>query len=311
MTEVIGFGAMNIDRFYRVPCILIDGEAPVLEHALQPGGSAANTIYGLAKLGIKTGFVGAVGDDEEGRMLLHDFQEVGVDTSGTKIKRKAQTGSVLCLTDNQGQRSLYVSPGANVLLSRRDIALEYLNQAKIVHLSSFTHDAQFDVQRKVLSALSPAVKVSFAPGALYAAKGWQALAPLMARTHALFLNQQEMRDLTGEGFEKGAQRCLEQGCRIVIVTLGPGIERGKPIVCYLSDGQQEYFIEAEQRKQPVVDTTGAGDAFAAGFLYGLLQEKALKECGLLGQTVAQFAISKMGARAGLPTAAQLRRAAPA
>ncbi len=291
-----------------MPLILVDGEAPVLEQALHAGGSAANTIFGLAKLGIKTGFIGAVGDDNEGRILLHDFQRVSVDTSGIKVKKKAQTGSALCLSDGQGQRSLYVSPGANGLLRWQDVDLEYLNRAQIVHLSSFAQDAQFDVQRQVLSAISTTVKISFAPGALYTEKGWQVLAPLIARTYALFLNQDEMQKLTGKEVGKGAQRCLDEGCRIVIVTLGQGIERGKSVVCYLSDGQQEHFIEAMQSKLPVVDTTGAGDAFAAGFLYGLLQGKELRECGLLGQAMAQFAISKMGARAGLPTPSQLRRA---
>ena len=57
---------MNIDRLYRVQRVLLDGEAPIEEQALSPGGSAANTIYGLAKLGVKTGFIGAIGDDDQG-----------------------------------------------------------------------------------------------------------------------------------------------------------------------------------------------------------------------------------------------------
>ncbi len=305
--EVIGFGAMNIDRLYRVQRVLVDGEAPIMQQTLAPGGSAANTIYGLAKLGVKTGFIGAIGDDDEGKLLLHDFQSRGVDISEIKIKSGAATGSVLCLTDRRGRRALYVSPGANSLLTWQDINFQYLNQARIIHLSSFVADEQFHLQHQVLSAISPSVMVSLAPGALYANRGWDALAPWVSRASILFVNQHEMRVLTGEEFEAGARRCLKQGCGIVVVTLGKGIDRGKqPIACYINDGAEEYFIEAQRGKRgAVIDTTGAGDAFATGFLYGLLKGKNLRECGLLGQVVAQLAISKMGARAGLPSLSQL------
>ena len=75
--EVVGLGALNIDHIYQVERILDDGEAVVSESKSAPGGSAANTIYGLAKLGVNTGFIGVLGDDAEGRMLVQDFQKSG------------------------------------------------------------------------------------------------------------------------------------------------------------------------------------------------------------------------------------------
>ncbi len=80
--EVVGLGALNIDHIYQVERILDDGESVVNEAVSFPGDSAANTIYGLAKLGVSTGFTGVVGDDAEGEMLVRDFQKVGVDTTG-------------------------------------------------------------------------------------------------------------------------------------------------------------------------------------------------------------------------------------
>ncbi len=305
--EIIGFGAMNIDQLYLVQRTLTDGEAPIKGVTLSPGGSAANTVYGLAKLGIASGFIGAVGNDDPGQMLLRDFERVGVDSSQIKVKPKAETGSVICLTDRLGRRALYVSPGANRLLTARDIALDYLNQAKILHLSSFINRKQLEIQRSVAGKLSPSVKISFAPGELYAAKGLPALAPIIRRTYILFLNRHELEQLTHEGFEKGVQRCLEQGCQTVAVTLGKGVIRqGKTMACYLSDGEQECMIEDEPSgKRRVMDTTGAGDAFAAGVLYGLLKEKSLRECGLLGEIMARFCIRETGARAGLPSLGEL------
>jgi ribokinase len=83
---VIGLGALNTDYLYKVERILDDEETMVDEAKLLPGGSAANTIYGLAKLGVKSGFVCAVGDDAEGELSIQDLRKVGVDTSQIKIK---------------------------------------------------------------------------------------------------------------------------------------------------------------------------------------------------------------------------------
>jgi ribokinase len=97
-------------------------------------------------------------------------------------------------------------------------------------------------------------------------------------------------------FHKGARFLLGKGVKAVAVKLG-----GEG--CYVTDGHEQHLIEAF--KVPVVDTTGAGDAFCAGFLYGLLKHKSLYDCGKLGNFVASRCITKMGARPGLPYAADL------
>jgi len=308
--EVIGLGALNMDYLYQVERILDDGEAVVNESKSSPGGSAANTIYGLAKLGVNTGFIGVVGDDAEGQILIQDFQKVGVDTSQIKIKPNAKTGSVFCLSDKLGRRSLYVIPGANNLLTMDDLDLTYINQARLLHLSSFADERQFKVLLGVLNKLDPSIKISFSTGALYAIKGLKALTPILARTYVLFINQSEIQQLTGEDFKAGAETCLKQGCHIVVVTLGRGmrLELGAETtaVGYIRDTRNEYTIEPHsQNIVSEVDTTGAGDAFATGFLYGLLKGKGLAECGRLGNIVAQFSITKVGARQGLPTPVEL------
>ncbi len=313
--EIVGLGALNIDRIYQVERILDDGEGIIDEATSSPGGSAANTIYGLAKLGVKTGFAGVVGDDAEGKTILHDFRKVGVDTSQIKVKPEAKTGSVLCLSDKLGRRSLYVLPGANNLLTIDDLDLSYINQAKVLHVSSFVDDGQFKMSLELIKRLNLSTKISFAPGALYAVKGIEALTPILNRTHILFINQNELHQLTGEGILTGVKSCLEQGCHIVAVTLGKGTELklGKGInrktvtaVSYIRDAEGEYSIEADNSNStPQTDTTGAGDAFAAGFLYGLLNSEELEECGRLGNIVAQLSLSKVGAREGLPAFSQL------
>lgn len=309
--QVVGLGALNMDYLYRVERILTDGETVVKDLTVAPGGSAANTAYGLAKLGVKTGFVGAVGDDADGEALVQDFQSVGIDTRRIKIKPKARSGAVLCLTDSLGRRSLYVSPGANSLLSRDDLDLGYINQAQILHVTSFADEAQFQISLELIDKLKPSIKLSFSLGALYTVRKLKALKPIISKAHVLFMNHHEIEQLTGKDMVAGAETCLKLGCRIVVVTLGKGrrleLSTGTidNAVCYIRDTENEYAVEASTKPVPQVDATGAGDAFAAGFLYGLLNGKRLEECGRLGDTVARFVIGKLGTRAGLPTPKEL------
>ncbi len=303
--DVIGLGALNTDRIYLTSRTLDDGEAVVAEAGSFPGGSAANTIYGLARLGVTTGFVSALGDDAEGKEMLADFAKAGVDTGKIIIKRGVKTGLTLCFSAGSGKRSLYVIPGANNRLTMDDIDPGYLNQAKVLHISSFADDRQFRLLLELVDELT--AKVSFSPGALYTRKGLKALAPILAKTYLLFLNEAEIHQLTGRDFAAGADTCLGYGCRIVIVTLGKKVGYKNIIAAgYIRDGDNEYVVEpaGQIRTQ---DTTGAGDAFATGFLYGFVKDKGLKECGKLGDISARFSIGKVGARAGLPAAAALSR----
>lgn len=305
--EIIGLGALNIDHIKMVERILKDGEAVALDSRSTPGGSAANTIYGLARLGVSAGFCGAVGDDDYGKTMLQDFQKVGVDTTGIMVKRGAKTGTVLCLSDKLGKRSLYVVPSANNQLTMDDLDPAYINQARMLHLTSFADDRQFKILLQLMEKLDLTLKLSFAPGALYARKGLKTLAPILKRTYILFLNQSEMQQLTGKDASSGAESCLRQGCQKVVVTLGKEVKVGKVnAVGYIRDAEGEYLIKAQDLGASI-DTTGAGDAFAAGFLYGLVNNKSLEECGRLGNIVAQFCIAKIGAREGLPTLNELAK----
>ncbi|MEA3442650.1 MAG: PfkB family carbohydrate kinase [Chloroflexota bacterium] len=314
---VIGMGAINIDCLCQVNEIVLDGETSIHHLKLTPGGSAANTIYGLSRLGIETGFIGATGDDEQGKASIESFETAGVDTSQVQTKKGKGTGYTLCLSDKLGRRSIYVSSGANSLLEWQDISISYLSQARVVHFSSFVDDKQFNIQLRLAEKLPAAVKFSFAPGMLYVNRGIKALSPLFKRTDILFSNKDEIERLTGKDFITGASECLQLGCQIVVVTLGAGaaLEPGKAFSSYIRLRDKEYKLESQLRhlqlrsgegipgkSQP--ETTGAGDAFAAGFLFGLLKGKDLEQCGKLGDRMAYYAMTRTGARDGLPELSQ-------
>jgi ribokinase len=308
--DIVGFGALNMDHLYEVDRTVSDGEQLVTGYTSAPSGSAANTIYGLAKLGINTGFIGAVGSDPDGNKLIEDFKAVGVDTSRIRIKKRAITGLAMCLTDKLGNRAIYVSPGANNLLNIKDVNLSYVKKAKIVHLSSFAGSKQFDCQIKLVKELGSSVKICFAPGMFYAAKGLEVLAPILSRSSVVFTNLEEMERLTDKDFMAGARECLAIGCDTIVITLGGGLTMGNAnIICYICNKEDEYKVkQIENTPIPKLDTTGAGDAFAAGFIFGLIKSKTIKECRVLGEIMARFTISDIGARKGLPFLNQVSQA---
>ncbi len=296
--DVIGFGALNVDMLFKVDKLASAEEESFIEDYKEAcGGSAANTMVGLARLGCKVGFIGKVANDREGKMQLDSFKAEGVDTSGIVEATKGKSGSVMGFVDRKGARALYINSGVNDFVEPREIKWAYVSQTKLLHLSSFVGEKSFRAQKKLLSALPDGVEISFDPGSLYAQKGFAVIEPIIRNSHVFMPNAFELEQLTGEeDYRKGADYMINMGVKIVAVKLG---SKG----CYVTDGEEKLSVAPFKVK--VVDTTGAGDAFDAGFLYGLLKEKSLYECGQLGNFVASRNVMAMGARAGLPYAKDL------
>lgn len=293
--DVVGFGALNVDKLYRVNRIAKEGEESFVLHMNEsPGGSAANTIVGLARLTAKTGFIGKVANDNEGQLLLDDFRREGVNIDGIVIAKEGRSGTVSAFVDKTGERALYVHPSVNDRLSFEEISLEYVTQTKFLHISSMDRKP-FQAQKKLVNEL-PDVKISLDPGEMYARKGLEKLKPILRRCFIIMPSENEVKLLTGKAWAEGAKDLLNEGVDIVAVKLG---EKG----CYVTDGIQSHTVQPYRTK--VTDTTGAGDAFCAGFLYGLLKKKDLHECGRLGNLVASKCIERTGARTGLPQAYEL------
>ena len=180
MKDIIGIGALNLDLVYEVDDLatLRKGGWPLhpgretslpeedFQQLLQElrtsgvlrsrsgGGSAANTICALAGMGFKTGFVGRVGADEEGALILGDM--AGVDLS--PVKAGGVSGICLVVLDRHRDRALVVQPNANDDLCREDLDLRYLAESHYLHLSAFVGDGPFDVQRQLMALLPPEVR---------------------------------------------------------------------------------------------------------------------------------------------------------
>lgn len=291
--DAIGFGALNVDKLFRVNSIAsAEGESYVTDCTEACGGSAANAMVGLARLGCRCGFIGKVADDREGKMLLQDFHKNAVDTEGVAHARNGRSGTVMGFVDAKGQRALYIDSGVNDTIGFEEVNMEYASNTRFLHLTSFVGQKSLGTQTRLLAKLPEQVKVSFDPGALYARLGFKKLEPIIRRTFVVMPNFGELKLLTGKTDHRaGAEFLLEEGIKIVAVKLG---NKG----CYVTDGKESHLIEPFPVK--VVDTTGAGDAFCAGFLYGLIKNRDLGDCGRIGNFVASRCIMKMGARIGLP-----------
>ncbi len=296
--DVVGFGALNVDKLFKVNRLAkAEEESFIEDYAEACGGSAANTAVGLARLGCKVGFIGKVGCDREGDLLFQDFCKEGIDVNGLIRADQGKSGSVLGFVDKKGARALYINSGVNDTIKSDEVNTRYASRAQFLHLTSFVGEKSFQTQKRLLDAVPNSSKVSFDPGSLYARKGYAAMKAILERTYVLMPNAIELELLTGKvDYRKGAELMVGKGVKIVAVKLGA---HG----CYVTDGRERHFIEALNVK--VVDTTGAGDAFCAGFLYGLINEKSLMECGRLGNFVASRCVMKMGARDGLPFANDL------
>jgi ribokinase len=319
--DVIGVGALNVDRIYSVARVITEGAQLIDAVAVDAGGCSANTTYALAKLGLRCGFLGAVGDDADGQIVLRSFAEVGVDTSRIVRKKGLATGSVLAFADGEGNRAMYAGPGANAFFQSGDMDAAYLASARLVLFSSFGGAIPLDVQRAAVEALPPTSVIALSIDSLLAHEGLDALADLMGRCAIAFANVDELRELTGLELPAAAEALVALGCQTVVVTFGRGTARQPwmateagegepgqelPIVCWLLSEEGRWALSAGPTHEgAIVDATGAGDAFAAAFLWGFLTWEPLSHCASLGHVAAGFCLASMGCRAGLPTQEEL------
>lgn len=244
------------------------------------GGSAANTAVALSRIGINTGFIGKVGEDGEGDFLLDSLE--GIDKRG--VKRGGMSGIALCLLI-KGERSIIIFPNANDTLKIDNIDKGYAESCDLIHLTSFLGDSPFDAQKTLISSLSPEIKVSFDPGILYAKRGINALMPILRKTEIFFPEKKELEILTGKSWKEGAREILNLGTKIIAMTAG---EEGS----HIFTAAEDFHVDAP--KITVVDTTGAGDVYAAGFLASYLKGKSLKESALDATALASRSITGFG-----------------
>jgi sugar/nucleoside kinase (ribokinase family) len=258
------------------------------------GGSAANTAAGLASLGGTVEFIGKVRDDGLGEVFTHDIRAAGVQYDVVPATEGPGTGRCLILVTPDAEKTMCTNLGVGAFLSAADVdaAASKIGAAHVVYLEGYLCG-----KPESAAAIDRAVSLSQEAGTLVAFSAsdpaWvslhlEELTVLSEQVDIIFANEEEARRLAGTSDLDEALSTLGARCQTVAVTLGAA---GSVV----AQGGDRVRVPAAPVAS-VVDTTGAGDSFAAGFLYGLVNDMAPERCARLGALAAAEIVSHLGAR---------------
>ena len=310
--DVIGLGNAIVDVIARADdgflaqhgiakggMTLIDAHrAKVLEDALAdttivPGGSAANTIAGIASLGGEGAFIGRVHADWLGEGFAAGTQQIGVHFDTPAATEGAPTARSVILVTPDGQRSMNTYLGASVELDEGDIDAATIGAAKILYVEGYLWDAPA-AKQAVLKAFEAAhaqgrqVSITLSDSFCVHRYRDEFRDLVRNRIDILFGNEAEIKALYQvESFDE-AMAAVRREARIAVLTRS---EKGSVVI----KGSETWAVPASPAAR-IVDTTGAGDLYAAGFLFGFTHGKPLAECARLGGVAAAEIISHVGAR---------------
>ena len=257
------------------------------------GGSAANTIAGLSVLGGRGAFIGKVRDDKLGSVFTHDIQTIGVHFNTPSKGMETPTARSFIFVTPDAERTMQTYLGACVELGPNDIDPELISKSTVTYLEGYLWDPP--KAKEALLKAAKAAKSSERVVALSLSDSFcvdrhrEAFLNLVTdHVNILFANEDEIKSLYQvNNFDEALKR-VRGHCDIAAITRG---ENGSVVVA----GDDLNVVHAEKVDQ-VVDTTGAGDAYAAGFLYAYTQDKDLRTCARLGGVAAAEIISHYGAR---------------
>ena len=250
-----------------------------------PGGSACNTLVGIGRLGGEASFVGACGADSYGESFLKGLREANVKS---QLKRgSVETGRVLSVVTPDAQRTMFTYLGAAAELNPADVDLRHLESAAIVHLEGyllFNRDLTLYIL-ELLKNTSALVSLDLASFQVVEASRDLLEKILPEHVDIVLANEDEAKAYTGKD-EAASLEAFAQLCNVAVVKKG---KHG----ALIARGEERVAVEAQLVQ--AVDTTGAGDLWASGFLFGLAQGLDLKQCGLLAAKVASEVVQVYGA----------------
>lgn len=282
---------------------LIDADRAIaLYKAMGPGaessgGSAANTVAGVASFGGRAGFIGKVRDDQLGEIFRHDIRAAGVDFAVPAGTDGPPTARCLILVTPDAQRTMNTFLGISSLLAPGDVDPDLATSAEVVYCEGYIWDVP-QAKEAIVKAFDHAHegggKVSFALSDSFCVDRHRAEFHSLVddRVDVLFANEDEICSLAEVDDFDAALDAVQGRCEVAVLTRS---EKGSVIVT----ADEALEIPAEPVDE-VVDTTGAGDLYAAGFLHGYTQGLDLAVCGRLGAAAAAEVITHLGARPDVP-----------
>jgi sugar/nucleoside kinase (ribokinase family) len=257
------------------------------------GGSAANTVAYVAALGGRAAYIGKVADDQLGDVFAHDIRATGVTYDTPPLTEGLSTARCLIFVTADAQRTMQTFLGATTQLGPEDVTMAYITGAKVVYLEGYLWDqprAKQAMRDAAMKAREAGVKVALTLSDAFCVDRFRDEFRHLAEHHVdiLFANESEILSLYQVSSFDAALERVRAHCEIAALTRS---EKGSVVV----RGDEIHAVPAVPGVT-VIDTTGAGDAYAAGFLYAFTQGYDLSTCGRLGGVMAAEVISHYGAR---------------
>ncbi|HEV8052061.1 MAG TPA: adenosine kinase [Parachlamydiaceae bacterium] len=264
---------------------------------ISAGGSAANTLKGLAQLGHSCGIIGKTGQDEAARQFTENMKHYGV-FPHLSIST-LPTAQVACLITPDHERTMRAYIGAGAEMNASDMTIDFFKNVNLVHIEGYLINRQGVVEKAMKLAKKAKAKISFDLSSFEIIDEYREAMQILLKGYVdiVFANAEEAQMLTGFPPEEACM-LLRDLCGTAIVKMG---DKG----CWGATKTEKVFHPAYQVK--VVDTTGAGDLFASGFLHGFLLNKSLEESLRYGSLVASYVIQTFGAEVPLPKWPEIRK----
>ncbi len=265
---------------------LIKSETVNFKRTFSPGGSAANTIHGLAMLGAGTGFIGSIGKDETGDIFEAEMKRAGVKTFLSL--RDSITGTAIALITRDKERTFATHLGAAVELDAKDLDPDFFNGFDIFYLEGYLINNLPLVESACKIAREKNMTIALDLSSYNVVEAYLNDFKKIVGNYVdvIFANEDEARVFTGLAPEEAVKK-LSEYCSISVVKIGPAGS-------WLKKGEE--LIKVDSMPVRCKDTTGAGDLYASGFLYAYANDLDLEKCGILGSMLAGNVIEVVGAK---------------
>lgn len=296
--DIIGLGEVVIDWVSKIPHFpKPDEKIDAFSENYFSGGVTANYLVAVSRLGVKSGFIGAVGSDHYGEFLIKDFKKENVDTSFTLKKSGLKTPVNFIFICN-GEKTIIQSPHMQTTkLSVSDLPESYIAKSKLLH-TTIIHPKI--TEKAINIAKEYDVKISIDLESQIAQRGWENLKHILLNADVLIPNAEGAKRITDcETPKESANELIRRGIPIVIITLG----HNGALVTTEKFQKEVPTFEIDK----VIDTTGAGDTFNGAFSVAYwIRKWDLEKSIKYANAAASLKIQKLGARTGMPAKGQLK-----
>jgi sulfofructose kinase len=293
--DVAGFGTNAVDFLIRVPQYpAFNSKIELTDYVQAAGGEIATTMAGLQRLGLSTCYAGRFGDDAAGEFGLESLRSEGVDVSFTEVVPEAQTQIAFIVIDElSGERTVIWKRDAKLAYTIKEAPTSIVERARVLHLTPHDADACRSLAKR---AKEVGTIVSVDLDNIF--NGLDDLLPLV---DILITSAELPGRMFGIDDKKEALMAMQEryGSAVVGITLG---ENGSLLLC----GDEFIMTPGFAVPGGCKDTTGAGDSFRTGLLYGLIKGESVEECARMANAVAALKCRAVGARTSLPTPSELK-----